>query len=60
MSEPLWRLSDLHPDMRFNFENHDGASLHPEVCLEILNRVDRPNIRMNFDSINFERAGATA
>jgi sugar phosphate isomerase/epimerase len=53
----LWRLSDLHPDMRFNFENHDGASLHPEVCREILQRVDRPNIRMNFDPINFERAG---
>jgi sugar phosphate isomerase/epimerase len=53
----LWRLSDLHPDMRFNLENHDGASLHPEVCRDILQRVDRPNIRMNFDPINFERAG---
>ena len=41
--------------MLFNFENHDGASLHPEVCREILQRVDRPNIRMNFDPINFER-----
>jgi sugar phosphate isomerase/epimerase len=55
----LWRLSDLHPDMSFNFENHDGASLHPEVCHEILQRVDRPNIRMNFDPINFERAGVS-
>lgn len=53
----LSRLSDLHPDMLFNFENHDGASLRPEVCREILQRVDRPNIRMNFDPINFERAG---
>jgi sugar phosphate isomerase/epimerase len=52
----LWRLSDLHPDMLFNFENHDGASLHPEVCRAILQRVDRANIRMNFDPINFERA----
>ena len=43
--------------MLFMFENHDGASLHPEVCAEILERVDRPNIRMNFDPINFERAG---
>lgn len=51
----LWRLSELHPDMLFNFENHDGASLHPEVCREILHQVDRPNIRMNFDPINFER-----
>jgi len=53
----LHRLSDRHQAMLFNFENHDGASLHPEVCAEILERVDRPNIRMNFDPINFERAG---
>jgi sugar phosphate isomerase/epimerase len=53
----LCRLSDRHPDMRFNFENHDGASLHPDVCRDILERVNRPNIRMNFDPINFERAG---
>jgi sugar phosphate isomerase/epimerase len=57
VSRNLLRLSDRHPDMRFNFENHDGASLHPEVCRDILERVDRPNIRMNFDPINFERAG---
>lgn len=56
----LWRLSDRHPDVRFNFENHDGVSLHPNVCRDILQRVDRPNIRMNFDPINFERAGVGA
>jgi len=56
----LLRLSDRHPDMRFNFENHDGASLHPEVCRDVLGRVDRPNIRMNFDPINFERAGVSS
>lgn len=56
----LLRLSDRHPHMRFNFENHDGASLRPEVCRDILQRVDRPNIRMNFDPINFERAGVNA
>ena len=55
--ENLRRLSDGYADMSFNFENHDGASLRPEVCREILERVDRPNIRMNFDPINFERAG---
>lgn len=53
----LERLSDTHPDMLLVFENHDGASLHPEVCREILDRVARPNIRMNFDPINFARAG---
>jgi sugar phosphate isomerase/epimerase len=39
------------------FENHDGASLDPEVCAEILGVTDRPNVRANFDPINFERAG---
>ncbi len=53
----LRRLSEIHPAITFAFENHDGASLHPEVCLEILERVARPNIRMNFDPINFVRAG---
>jgi sugar phosphate isomerase/epimerase len=54
----LRRLSDRYDDMSFVFENHDGASLRPEICREVLERVDRPNVRMNFDPINFERAGA--
>jgi sugar phosphate isomerase/epimerase len=53
----LRRLSENHPEMAFMFENHDGASLRPEVCREVLEGVDRPNIRLNFDPINFERAG---
>ena len=53
----LKRLSDRYPDRLFVFENHDGASLRPQICHEILSAVDRPNIRMNFDPINFERAG---
>jgi sugar phosphate isomerase/epimerase len=53
----LSRLSDVHPDISFVFENHDGASLRPEVCYEILAVVARPNIRMNFDPINFAKAG---
>jgi sugar phosphate isomerase/epimerase len=56
----LQTLAGRHPDMRFVFENHDGASLHPEVCREVLERVDRPNIRMNFDPINFEKAGVSS
>ena len=50
-------LAERHPGIGFVFENHDGASLNPEVCRDVLERVDRPNIRMNFDPINFERAG---
>jgi sugar phosphate isomerase/epimerase len=53
----LLRLSDRHPEMTFVFENHDGASLRPEVCHEILTAVARPNILMNFDPINFAKAG---
>lgn len=51
----LLRLSDAHPHLTFVFENHDGASLHPEVCAEVLGRVSRSNIRMNFDPINFAK-----
>lgn len=53
----LQTLSQRYTDMRFVFENHDGASLVPEICGAVLARADRPNIRMNFDPINFERAG---
>jgi sugar phosphate isomerase/epimerase len=51
------RVSDRYSDIRFVFENHDGASSRPEVCRAILERVDRSNARMNFDPINFEHAG---
>ncbi len=53
----LQQLADRHPDMTFVFENHDGASLVPEVCRDVLDATGRPNIRLNFDPINFERAG---
>ena len=54
----LRRLSDLHADTTFMFENHgSGASGQPAVCLDILSRVDRPNVRFNFDPINFEHVG---
>jgi sugar phosphate isomerase/epimerase len=46
--------ADAHPDILFVFENHDGASSHPSVCREVLESVDRPNVRLNFDPINFE------
>jgi sugar phosphate isomerase/epimerase len=53
----LRELSDRYPDVRFVFENHDGVSLDPAICRDVLARVGRPNIRMNFDPINFERHG---
>jgi sugar phosphate isomerase/epimerase len=56
----LQTLSARYPDMRFVFENHDGASLVPGICAEVLARTDRPNIRMNFDPINFEKVGVRA
>jgi sugar phosphate isomerase/epimerase len=60
IGENLWRLSDRHPEMTFVFENHDGASLDPGICRAVFERVNRINIRMNFDPINFERAGVGA
>jgi len=51
----LTRLSDAHPHITFVFENHDGASLDPAVTVEVLGLVARPNIRMNFDPINFAK-----
>ena len=54
------RLGDLHPDLLFIFENHDGASSRPDVCRAILESVDRRNVRLNFDPINFEHAGVRA
>jgi sugar phosphate isomerase/epimerase len=56
----LRRLSDRYPDIVLMFENHDGASLCPDICREILGLVDRPNVRMNFDPVNFERAGVNS
>jgi 3-oxoisoapionate decarboxylase len=53
----LRRLADGHPGTTFVFENHDGASLVPEICREVLAGADRPNLRMNFDPINFAKAG---
>ena len=56
----LRTLSARHSEMLFVFENHDGASLDPEICADVFARTDRPNIRMNFDPINFEKAGVSA
>ena len=53
----ITRLATLYPDMRFIFENHDGASSYPYVCRDVLERVDCVNVRLNFDPINFEHRG---
>jgi sugar phosphate isomerase/epimerase len=36
------------------------VSLDPQICRDVLTQVDRPNIRMNFDPINFERHGVNS
>jgi sugar phosphate isomerase/epimerase len=57
----LCRLSDEYPDMTFVFENHGtGASARPEICREILEHVNRANIKCNFDPINFEHIGVSS
>jgi sugar phosphate isomerase/epimerase len=50
-------VADRHPDLLLMFENHDGASSRPDVCRMILDRVDRGNVRLVFDPINFEHRG---
>jgi sugar phosphate isomerase/epimerase len=55
--ENIRRLADEHPDIQFNFENHDGASSHPDVCREVLDGVAKPNAGLTFDPINFEHRG---
>jgi sugar phosphate isomerase/epimerase len=57
VSRNIAHIADAHPHVTFAFENHDGASLRPEVCREILDAVARPTIAMNFDPINFAKAG---
>jgi len=53
-------LARRHDGIRFVLENHDGASSYPRVCREVLEAVDRPNVRLNFDPINFEHRGVNS
>lgn len=50
-------VADRYPDLLLMFENHDGASSVPGVCRAILERVDRPNVGLTFDPINFVHRG---
>jgi sugar phosphate isomerase/epimerase len=54
------QVAQRHGDMVFVFENHDGASSHPAVCREVLEGVQLPNVRLNFDPINFEHRGVNS
>jgi sugar phosphate isomerase/epimerase len=53
----LKRLSDRFQDTLFVFENHNGLSLIPEFNAEVFDKVNRPNIRMTFDPVNFQKHG---
>jgi sugar phosphate isomerase/epimerase len=56
----IQQLADRYADVHFHFENHDGASSRPEVCRRVIEGVDRPNVRLTFDPINFEHAGVSS
>ncbi len=56
----IQQIADRHRDLQFVFENHDGASAHPAVCRAVLERVERTNVRLAFDPINFEHRGVRA
>jgi sugar phosphate isomerase/epimerase len=53
-------IADAHPDFVLGFENHGGASARPEICRDVLQAVDRANVRLTFDPINFEYRGVRA
>lgn len=53
----IGRFTRAHPDVLFIFENHDGASSHPDVCRAIMEGVNQANVRLTFDPINFEHRG---
>ena len=55
--ENIQHVSDKHRHVNFYFENHDGASLLPEFCLDAISSVNRENVKINFDPVNFEKAG---
>ena len=50
-------IAKKYPGIDFYFENHDGASLVPKFCLDVMKEINRPNVKLNFDPINFEKAG---
>jgi sugar phosphate isomerase/epimerase len=53
----LQRVADRHPDVVLIVENHDGVSSRPDVCRRLITAVDRANVRLTFDPINFEHRG---
>jgi sugar phosphate isomerase/epimerase len=56
----IQHIADTYRDILFIFENHDGASSQPSVCRKVLEDVDRPNARLNFDPVNFEHRGVSS
>jgi len=55
--ENVRHIGTTYPDITFVFENHDGASSHPDVCGAILEDVNLANVRHTFDAVNFEHRG---
>jgi sugar phosphate isomerase/epimerase len=50
-------LSSLYPKINFYLENERGLSSNPEFCFRVMKEVNKKNIRVNFDPINFESHG---
>ena len=47
-------VADQYPETTFFFENHDGLSLNPDFLKGVFGGVNRKNVQMNFDFVNFE------
>ena len=53
----LVALADRYKDIVFLFENHGGLSNNVQFLIDTLNLVNKNNIKLNFDSVNFEVEG---
>ena len=55
--ENVVKIAEENPGITFLFENHDHNSLSISFLKEFFSAVKLPNIRLNFDAVNFERGG---
>lgn len=48
-------IATKYPEIKFSFENHDGASLDPKIVLQMIKGVNLPNVGVTLDAINYAR-----
>lgn len=53
-------IAELHPEMIFLFENHDHLSLDINFLDGFFISINLPNVKLNYDAVNFERGGTNS